>query len=186
MNNKLYAMGVSLATVAVLVPLNGAPLFAQVLNASNNAVQTIKLAQAKSSVQLVLSAEREIPASGKTPQKWQPLDAKSAAVAPGNLLRYTLTANNAGMKAVNQLVMTQPIPTRTVFVPNSVKVLNNVGAAVTYSIDNGKTYSPTPTVQVNGKAQPAPADRYTHVQIKPQTALSGKGAIAAQYQVRVK
>jgi uncharacterized repeat protein (TIGR01451 family) len=184
MNKKLYAMGVSLATVAVLLPLNGAPLLAQVLNAGNAVVQ--KTIAPKSTVNLTLNAEREIPASGKTPQKWQPLDAKSAAVAPGNVLRYTLAANNMGMKAVNQLVMTQPIPQRTVLIPNSVKVLNNVSAAVTYSIDNGKTYSPKPMVQVNGKAEPAPIDRYTHVQIKPHPALNGKATIAAQYQVRVK
>jgi uncharacterized repeat protein (TIGR01451 family) len=189
MNKKLYAVGASLATVAVLLPLNGSPLLAQVLNASNAVVQkTIaqKTIAPKSQVNLVLSAEREIPASGKTPQKWQTLDAKAAAVAPGNLLRYTLKANNIGMQAVNQLVMTQAIPQRTVLVPNSVKVLNNVSAIVTYSIDNGKTYSTNPTVQVNGKPQPAPIDRYTHVQIKPQPALNSKATIAAQYQVRVK
>jgi uncharacterized repeat protein (TIGR01451 family) len=192
MNHKqVYAAAAMCLTVGVMMPLDGTPLVAKAINAGGTIVQKVvelKPIAQKTPVELVLSVERGTTQTikGKTTMQWQALDSKQAAVVPSNLLRYTLAANNHSTTPMKQFVMTQPVPSRTVLVADSVKLLDNVGANITYSIDNGKTYSAQPMVQVQGKPQPAPIDRYTHLRIQPDRALAEKQPITAQYQVRVK
>jgi uncharacterized repeat protein (TIGR01451 family) len=200
MNHKqVYAAAAMCLTAGVMMPFDGTPLVAKAINAGGTIVQKVipqkvvaqKPIAEKTPVKLVLSVERGTTQTlkGKTTKttvQWQALDSKQAAVVPGNLLRYTLAANNHSTTPMKQFVMTQPVPSRTVLVPDSVKLLDNVGASVTYSIDNGKTYSSQPMVQVQGKPQPAPIDSYTHLRIQPDRALAAKQAMTAQYQVRVK
>jgi uncharacterized repeat protein (TIGR01451 family) len=192
MNHKqVYAAAAMCLTAGVMMPFDGTPLVAKAINAGGTIVQKVvelKPITQKTPVELVLSVERGTTQTlkGKTTMQWQTLDSKQAAVVPGNLLRYTLAANNHTTTPMKQFVMTQPVPQRTVLVADSVKLLDNVGASVTYSIDNGKTYSAQPMVQVQGKPQPAPIDSYTHLRIQPDRALAEKQPITAQYQVRVK
>jgi uncharacterized repeat protein (TIGR01451 family) len=193
MNHKqVYAAAAMCLTAGVMMPFDGTPLVAKAINAGGTIVQKVipiaeKIPQ-KTPVELILSVERGMAQTlkGKTTMQWQALDSKQAAVVPGNLLRYTLAANSHSTTPMKQFVMTQPVPSRTVLVADSVKLLDNVGANITYSIDNGKTYSAQPMVQVQGKPQPAPIDRYTHLRIQPDRALAEKQPITAQYQVRVK
>jgi uncharacterized repeat protein (TIGR01451 family) len=192
MNHKqVYAAAAMCLTAGVMMPFDGTPLVAKAINAGGTIVQKVvelKPIAQKTPVELVLSVERGTTQTlkGKTTMQWQTLDSKQAAVVPGNLLRYTLAANNHTTTPMKQFVMTQPVPQRTVLVADSVKLLDNVGASVTYSIDNGKTYSAQPMVQVQGKPQLAPIDSYTHLRIQPDRALAEKQPITAQYQVRVK
>jgi uncharacterized repeat protein (TIGR01451 family) len=192
MNHKqVYAAAAMCLTAGVMMPFDGTPLVAKAINAGGTIVQKVvelKPITQKTPVELVLSVERGTTQTlkGKTTMQWQALDSKQAAVVPGNLLRYTLAANNHTTTPMKQFVMTQPVPQRTVLVADSVKLLDNVGASVTYSIDNGKTYSAQPMVQVQGKPQLAPIDSYTHLRIQPDRALAEKQPITAQYQVRVK
>jgi uncharacterized repeat protein (TIGR01451 family) len=192
MNHKqVYAAAAMCLTVGVMMPFDGTPLVAKAINAGGTIVEKIavqKVIPQKTPVQLILSAERGMTQTikGKTTMQWEALNSQQAAVVPGNLLRYTLAAKNNSPNPMQQFVMTQPVPARTVLVADSVKLLDNVGANVTYSIDNGKTYSAQPIVKVQGKTQPAPIQSYTHLRIQPDRALAAKQAMTAQYQVRVK
>jgi uncharacterized repeat protein (TIGR01451 family) len=165
-----------------LVPLNGQPLLAQAAQKGGKLVQA---AIGKPQVKLQLSVDRQIPATRSTAAQWQALDAKQAAVVPGNVLRYQITAKNHGKGSAKNLVLTQPIPPRTAFIGNSVALGDRVAGQVTYSIDQGKTFSAKPMVQVKGKAEAAPTNAYTHLRIQVKQALAPQSAITAQYQVRV-
>lgn len=187
---KLGLIGLALTGAVAILPLNGQPLLAQ---AAQKGGQLVQSAIGKPQVKLQLSVDRQIPATAKTAAQWQTLDAKQAAVVPGNLLRYRLTAKNHGNGSAKNLVLTQPIPPRTAFVGNSVALGDrangsanaSVNGQVTYSIDQGKTFTAQPMIQVKGKAQAAPASTYTHLRIQVKQAIAPQSTITAQYQVQV-
>ncbi|NJN49500.1 MAG: hypothetical protein HC805_06670, partial [Alkalinema sp. RL_2_19] len=78
-----------------------------------------------------------------------------------------------------------PIPQRTEFIANSVSFAQDMRGGVTYSIDQGKTFSDRPMIQVKGKSVPAPAASYTHLRIRLKQAINPQSAVSAHYQVRV-
>lgn len=168
--------------------------FATQVPAIANLLPGIEVAQnpqVKRQVQLNLTAAKKVvqQANGKQQVNWQPLQGR-VSVKPGDVIRYTVTGQNNGDRAVKNLVITQPIPKQTVYILNSINTVNNT-ATVTYSIDNGKTFVARPTVKVkltDGKVvnQPAPATAYTHVRWQFGQAISPKTAAAAAYQVRVR
>jgi uncharacterized repeat protein (TIGR01451 family) len=185
---SVSVIGIALTTAIGLIPFNGSPLLAQAVNQGSKAVQAVI---AKPQINLNLAVDRQIQTTknGKPTTQWQALDAKQAAVVPGNVLRYRLNASNVGNRVAKNFVITQPIPARTVFVGNSVSFGEKAGeiarAAVSYSVDQGKTFSAKPTVSVKGQVQPAPTSAYTHLRIQLNQPIAPQSAIAAQYQVRV-
>ncbi len=181
---SLSVMGIALTTAISLIPFNGTPLLAQAVNQGSKAVQS---AIAKPQINLNLAVDRQIQttANGKPTTQWQTLDAKQAAVVPGNVLRYRLNASNIGNRVAKNFVITQPIPKRTVFIGNSVSFGDKVAGNVSYSVDQGKSFSAQPTVLVKGQVQPAPTSAYTHLRIQLNQPIAPKSTIAAQYQVRV-
>jgi uncharacterized repeat protein (TIGR01451 family) len=181
---SVSVIGIALTTAIGLIPLNGTPLLAQAVNQGSKAVQAVI---AKPQINLNLAVDRQIQTTtnGKPTTQWQPLDAKQAAVVPGNVLRYRLNASNVGNRVAKNFVITQPIPARTVFVGNSVSLGEKASANVSYSVDQGKTFSANPTVSVKGQVQPAPTSAYTHLRIQLNQPIAPQSAIAAQYQVRV-
>lgn len=103
-------------------------------------------------------------------------------VIPGDILREEVTLTNVSGKQINQVLVGIPVPKGTEFsgsvTPDSDRW------KVQYSIDLGKTFSPTPmktvTVTENGKAVtkqvPAPTNTYTNVRwtvtsVKPDETL---------------
>jgi uncharacterized repeat protein (TIGR01451 family) len=184
----LSVMGIALTTAIGLVPLNGTPLLAQAVNQGSKAVQAVI---AKPQINLNLAVDRQIQTTtnGKPTTQWQALDAKQAAVVPGNVLRYRLNASNVGNRVAKNFVITQPIPARTVFIGDSVTLGEQAGdkvaANVSYSVDQGKTFSAQPMVSVQGQTKPAPTSAYTHLRIQLNQPIAPSSAIAAQYQVRV-
>ncbi|MBE9032341.1 DUF11 domain-containing protein [filamentous cyanobacterium LEGE 11480] len=183
---NFYAIGAALATAVVLVPFNGAPLLAQAVNQSGKIAQAV-LAQPRMQLQLTVAKQvRRTNAKGQVEIHWQALDTEQAAVVPGNLLRYQITATNTGKGSAKGFVITQPIPRATKFMGNSLTLGPDVQGNITYSIDQGKTFSTRPMIQVKGKPQAAPAASYTHLRIRLNQAIKSQSTIAAQYQVRVK
>src|SRR5438093_4317377 len=84
---------------------------------------------------------------------------QAGAVAPGEVILYTITSHNEGMKPALGYKATGPIPANTVYVQGSAKA---DGAAELYSIDGGKSFSPAPMIEVRQadgviKLVPAPA-----------------------------
>lgn len=181
---------VGLAALLISAPLSSQmPSFAQVQHQSQILAQNV---QPQRKVQLNLLAQKQVvqkDSQGKQKVTWQALQGK-AIVQPGDVIRYTVNGANNSDRPIQNLVVTQPIPPRTIYVLNSTTVTNQ-GATTTYSIDRGKTFVAKPIIQIklaNGKVetQPAPANMYTHVRWKFEQPISPKTAVNAAYQVRVR
>lgn len=181
---------VGLAALLISAPLNSQmPGFAQAQQQAQILAQNI---QPQPKVQLNLLAQKQVvqkDSQGKQKVTWETLQGR-AIVKPGDVIRYTVNGKNNSDRPINNLVVTQPIPQRTIYVLNSTRVTNE-GATITYSIDKGKTFVAKPIIQIklaNGKVetQPAPANMYTNVRWKFEQPISPKTALNAAYQVRVK
>ena len=109
-------------------------------------------------------------------------------VKPGDIVRYTVNGNNRTEQPISGLVLTDDLPADMVYVMNSAGSVG--GAAITYSIDGGKTYTAEPTIQVTladatVETRPAPAELYTHVRWTFSSAVPAGASVSGQYQVRV-
>ena len=130
-------------------------------------------------VQLAAAVERD--------SKLMPLD-KSTVVNPGELLDWTINAENTGNAAALEYKTVGHIPKGTEFIQGSAKA---DGAKTVFSIDGGKSYSPQPTIeekQADGsvKRVPAPSSMYTHIRYEWADPLAQGGKLSASYKVRVK
>ena len=117
-----------------------------------------------------------------------PLD-KAGVVRPGEVLDWTITSVNEGDGAAREYRTVGQIPRGTSLVAGSVTA--EYDAAVTYSIDNGKTFSAQPVVeerQPDGtvRATPAPVSMYTQVRYEWSEPFAAGKTLAASYKVRVK
>jgi uncharacterized repeat protein (TIGR01451 family) len=114
---------------------------------------------------------------------------KVASVLPGETLDWTITSENAGNAAAHQYKTVGQIPKGTTFISGSATADGT--ASVTYSIDNGQTYSATPTIeekQADGsmKRVAAPVSMYTQLRYEWAEPLADGGKLTASYKVRVK
>lgn len=117
-----------------------------------------------------------------------PLD-KAGEVHPGEILDWRITSANEGDGAARQYKTVGQIPRGTSFVAGSASA--EYDALVTYSIDNGKSFSPKPTIEEKAadgtvKQVPAPASSYTQVRYEWSDPLAAGKALAASYKVRVR
>lgn len=179
-----------LTALLVSVPLSGKlPALAQMQTQPQILAQNF---QRQHKVQLNLVAEKQLvqkDRQGKQKVTWQALQGK-AIVMPGDVIRYTINGRNNSDRPVQSLVITQPIPQKTIYVLNSNAVINK-NATITYSIDNGKSFVAKPTVRVklaSGKVEtlPAPANMYTHVRWKFAQPIAPSAVVNAAYQVKVR
>jgi uncharacterized repeat protein (TIGR01451 family) len=188
MKRQQIVFGAMMVAAMAVVPMQGS-LLAQVMGAGSALAQAVNRqpkVDFRLSVAKLTTAKND---QGATVEKWQPLDSGNAVVAPGDTLRYNVAGKNTGNDTAKKLVITQPIPQKTVYVLNSATVEQQ--AVITYSIDGGKSYVANPTVRVklaSGEIadRPAPAESYTHVRWQVSQALSPQQQLLAQYQVRVK
>lgn len=98
---------------------------------------------------------------------------------PGDIIVYNIAANNISDKAINKLVINQPIRRGTTYVVNSATPIK--GANLTFSIDGGKSYTERPTID----KKPAPANSYTNVRWAFGS-VSPKSQSIVSYEVRVR
>jgi uncharacterized repeat protein (TIGR01451 family) len=150
--------------------------------------------QAQPRVELKLSADRQQvqrEANGQTKTTWQALGnpGQNAKVGSGDVIRFTLNGLNQGKGAAKHLLLNQAIPAGTRYVLQSARLIN-APADVQFSIDGGKSYSPSPKVKVQRGNQlieePAPAEAYTHIRLGLNQELSPQGTVRGEYQVTVK
>jgi uncharacterized repeat protein (TIGR01451 family) len=144
--------------------------------------------QGQPKLKVDLSAERQVVKGDTT--TWEPLK-DGIPVQPGDTLRYQLNGANQGEQAVKNVVFTQPIPQRTIYILNSATTLAGSDVKITYSIDQGKQFNEKPMVQVkqpDGKVEmlPAPSEAYTHVRWKFSQPIAPNAPIRAAYQVKVR
>ncbi len=116
-----------------------------------------------------------------------PVD-KASLVKSGETLDWTITSVNEGNAPANEYNAIGKIPAGTQFVAGSANAEGS--ATVTYSIDNGKTFSATPTVderQADGsiKKVPAPVSMYHQVRYAWSTPLNQGEKVNASYKVRL-
>lgn len=114
---------------------------------------------------------------------------KVDAVKPGEVLHWTIKSENEGDGAAKEYKAVGKIPAGTVFVADSAKAEGK--AAVTYSIDGGKTFSAQPMIeekQADGsvKMVPAQVSMYSQVRFEWEAPLNPNEKLNAFYDVKVK
>ncbi|HJZ80747.1 MAG TPA: hypothetical protein VKD91_10390 [Pyrinomonadaceae bacterium] len=130
-------------------------------------------------VQLAGAVERD--------SKLMPLE-KSTVVNPGEILDWTINAENTGNAAALEYKTVGHIPRGTELVADSARA---DGARTLFSIDGGKSFSPQPMIeekQADGstKRVPAPISMYTEIRYEWADPLAQGGKLSASYKVRVK
>lgn len=113
---------------------------------------------------------------------------KAEMVKSGETLDWTITSVNEGTAPANDYSAVGRIPAGTQFVAGSASAEGS--ATVTFSIDNGKSFSAGPTVdqrQADGsvKKVPAPLSMYHQVRYSWTTPLNEGTTVNASYKVRV-
>lgn len=161
-------------TILCLFVLGGAAALAQ------RQFRTTETGRPEVKVALSGSIERE--------QKRLPIE-KVATVNPGEILDWTITSANDGTAPARDYKTIGQIPKGTVLIAGSATA--DGSASVTYSIDNGKSYSAQPVIeekQEDGtvKIVPAPVSMYTQVRYEWADPLAEGGKLQASYKVRVK
>ena len=150
------------------------------------------MTQKKPSVELLLSVEKQViqkNPQGKEIKTWLGMVGNNVAAKPGDVLRFTLKAENKGDRPAKKLALIQPVPQGTVYLLNTA--ISESPASIVYSIDGSKTFVANPTVKVslpNGTVveRPAPAEVYTHVRWFLGRELAPKATSKVFYQVKVK
>jgi uncharacterized repeat protein (TIGR01451 family) len=113
---------------------------------------------------------------------------KGTAVRPGEVLTWTVDAENVGNAAALEYRAITHVPRGTEYVKGSAAA---EGANALYSIDGGKSFSPQPMIeqkQADGsvKLTPAPVSMYTSIRYEWANPLAQGGKVSASYKVRVK
>jgi len=113
---------------------------------------------------------------------------KAALVKPGEILDWTITSVNEGNAPASDYNAVGKIPAGTQFVAGSTRA--DGSAAVTFSIDNGKSFSSTPMVderQADGsvKKVPAPVSMYHQIRYSWSAPLNEGDKLNASYKVRL-
>ncbi len=116
-----------------------------------------------------------------------PLD-KTSVVKPGEILDWTIVSENSGNAAARSYQTIGHIPSGTVYVAGSAKA---AGAKAVFSIDNGKTFSAQPMIEVkqadgSSKQVAAPVAMYTEIRYEWADPLAEGGKLSASYKVSVK
>ena len=114
---------------------------------------------------------------------------KASIVKSAEVLVWTIRSVNEGNAPANQYVTVVKIPAGTQFVAGSATAEGS--ASVGYSIDNGKNFSPAPTIedrQADGtiKKVAAPLSMYTQVRYEWSDPLNQGQTVTASYKVRLK
>jgi uncharacterized repeat protein (TIGR01451 family) len=114
---------------------------------------------------------------------------KASIVKSGEILDWTITSVNEGNAPANQYNAVAKIPAGTQLVAGSATAEGS--ASVAFSINNGKTFSPAPTIderQADGsiKKVAAPLAMYTQVRYEWSDPLNQGQPVKASYKVRLK
>jgi uncharacterized repeat protein (TIGR01451 family) len=114
---------------------------------------------------------------------------EAGTVKSGEVMTWTITSMNDGNAPAHDYKAIGTVPPGTQFVAGSVTADNSV--KVTYSIDNGVSFSAQPTIeekQPDGsiKKVPAPTSMYTRISYEWSDPLDQGAKLNATYKVRLK
>jgi uncharacterized repeat protein (TIGR01451 family) len=99
---------------------------------------------------------------------------------PGDVIVYSIAANNISNRAINRLVVNQKIRPGTTYILNSATPIP--GANLTFSTDGGRTYTAQPLFN----KKPAPAGNYTNVRWSFTSSVAPKSQNKLSYEVRIR
>jgi uncharacterized repeat protein (TIGR01451 family) len=144
----------------------------------------VSVAQAKPVVALKLSAQM-IQHQANGAEHFVPID--TAALKPGDEIRYVIVATNTGTNAAKNLVPVGRIPAGTAYVAGSA---SSPTANPEFSLDGGKTWAAMPTVKVHTRSgdvvQKADPATYTTIRWHESAALEPKASQTFVYAVTIK
>lgn len=114
---------------------------------------------------------------------------EAGKVGSGEVINWTMNTSNSGNAPAKSHEVVGQIPNGTTFVSDSATSENK--AIVSFSVDNGKTFSAQPTIsekQPDGsvKEVPAPVSMYNQIKFHWDTPLAVSAQRNATYKVRVK
>lgn len=144
------------------------------------------VALAAPQVQLSINAEKKVTVTENGEQVVKRVPAAEAT--PGERVIFTISYENAGDETATNVVVNDPIPEGTAYVPGSATDLGEV----TFSIDGGKTYK-KPSLLTYEVSNPdgttekrvATPEQYTHVRWQiPAIPAGEKGEVSFQVQVK--
>jgi uncharacterized repeat protein (TIGR01451 family) len=136
-------------------------------------------------VAISIKAEKEVTVSANGKQIKKKIAAKG--VHPGDEILYTLSYVNSGTEAAKEVIISDPIPPGTSFIPGSASNTEDLS----FSIDKGKSYK-KPTLLTyemkagDGKVQKKVATPEDYTDIRwtlPSVAAGEKGAVT--FKIRV-
>jgi uncharacterized repeat protein (TIGR01451 family) len=187
---KLSLTSISLGLAAALVAM---PVDSLLSSAFTHRDSTVAVAQVQQPVTVTLKGEkRQVRRNdrGLPEVTWIALDkTTNSRLQPGDVVRYTLIGRNHTNKPISNFTLNNQVPRSTVMVLNSARIDQGQGT-ITYSINRGASYSPSPVVQekkANGTVnRPAYAEEYTNVRWTFSGPLPPQGIFQASYQVRVR
>jgi len=142
-------------------------------------------AQAKGNIELKSIAEIEVEEFNEEGKK-EIIRMPAAKVIPGNVVIFTNHYTNISRDALDNVVITNPIPEHMLYKENSAA---GDGTEVTSSIDGGKTYDRPENLKkvgADGKEYRATPSDYTHIQwriVKP-VPQEGKGHVEFRAQLK--
>lgn len=143
-------------------------------------------AWAQPKVTITLKAEKEVSVTAKGKQVKKRIAAKG--VQPGEEIIYTLSYVNSGTEAAKDVIISDPIPAGTSYIPGSASEVGEL----TFSIDKGKSFR-KPTLLTyelkgsDGKVQKRVATPEDYTDIRwtiPSLPAGGKGSTS--FRVKVK
>ena len=113
---------------------------------------------------------------------------EGVSVKPGEIVDWTIISSNEGNAPAREYKAIGVVPQGTEFVAGSVSADGSV--KVTYSIDNGRSFSLEPTIeekQSDGsiKRVPAPSSMYTQIRYEWTDPLNEGSKLSASYKVRL-
>ena len=134
--------------------------------------------EVKAIAEIEIAIEKE---NGETELRRVP----AKTVVPGSDVIYTITATNVSDGAVDDVVVTDPIPRHMSYLQGTAI---GDGAEITFSVDSGSTFDKAANLQVrgeNGTPRNAVPDDYTHIRWKFTQELAPGASRLVRFRARL-
>lgn len=122
-------------------------------------------------IELRATAEKIVVVTGEDGRERTEL-VKPEVVVPGDKIAYTIAARNVSPRAVERVVITDPIPGQMALVPGTESV---PGTHVLFSVDGGEHFDRAErlvVVAADGRPRPATSTDFTHIRWTFETPLA--------------
>ncbi len=129
---------------------------------------------------LKMKAEQEVKVVKNGKETTELVPAKTTK--KGDVILYTITYTNAGDSEATNAVIADPVPYGMAYIGGSAK---GVGAAISFSVDKGKTFYRTPERISGGVKKAAPPETYTNIRWTVRKILP-KQSGSVSFEARVK